>query len=117
MRKQPKTGKEIDEYIRGQVGRGTVTNGEFLDSDMDNWLRSRGQVLPERKKPMHQLTPEDAVKILEMMAASGMTFTQAKAKYLDGLREQKTESDHFNSMIRQASGRETTNEGNEENSQ
>ena len=77
------TAKDFNEMVRKGTKKGSVTDGELSDADMNQWLRSGGKVVPEKKAPHpRQLTPQQAVEALEAMSASGMTFSQAKAKIL-----------------------------------
>lgn len=115
--KLPKTKKEVNDYIRSRASAGNVTSGELSDSQMNEYIRSGG-VMPEKKTPPAKpLTPEQAVEVLEIMNSSGMTYTQAKAKFQEAEAEKAKTAKNMNDYIRARSGRggksESETEGEE----
>lgn len=111
--KQPKTKTEINDYIRSQLGKGEVVNGELNDSQMNEFLRTRGEVPEKAVPPPKHLDPAQVVKVLELMDNEHLTYAQAKAKVFEAEAKAAASSKRFNDDIRSKSGRTVTDTSKE----
>lgn len=112
--KQPKTKTEINDYIRSKLGKGEVKEGELSDSQMDEFIRSRGEVPEKKAPPPKQLTPAQVVQVLELIDNEHLTYAQAKAKVFEDEAKAATESKSMNGYIRSESGRTVNENGTDQ---
>ncbi len=102
--KQPKTKGELNDYIRSHLGKGEVKEGELNDSQMDEFIRSRGEVPEKAAPPPKQLDPAQVVKVLELMDAEHLTYSEAKAKVFEDEAAAAAASKSMNGLIRSKKG-------------
>lgn len=102
---KPRTGKEINDWIRARGHTATDLEGV----DMNDFIRSGG-VIPEKKPkgPKNRpLTPDEAHKVLTAITEGGETFAAAKARVIAET-EAANVKPTMNDLIRSARG-QTTN--------
>lgn len=103
--KKPKTKTEMNDYIHSQLGKGEVANGELNDSQMNEFIRSHGEVPEKKAPPAKPLDPAQVVKVLELMDSEHLTYSQAKAKVFELEAKEAASSERMNDYIRGTLGR------------